>query len=711
MLQVQANNIRSRLRLTASALVIAAVATVTAAGAGDVAVTSGGVYDMYNSTGTNFVVGSGITADLYPNYGPFAAGDAQLVWPWPILWNGTPASQWNSLCLYDGGNCWTSASITVASGGTLKIDNDWGWMELQDMIDSSGTVEFIKGNGTGILGTNHFRGDVILDAGTSVNWGEAWIYSSNYFGTATNFVMGANTAMTFNEPHTVVNVINTISSADNTAAITFNNGAMTVNGQNTALSAYYGVVNVHAGASFTVGDASHSTAVFGDPTGSTAVINISQSTGLLGMLSGYGSIYGNVNNGGMVEPGGTGGTAGTLRIHGNYTQASNGVLLADVSPDGVSNVVVSGNATLDGSLILKVEDGDYGAAGLYNVLTASTVTGTFSNISVQGSAAFVGAIHTSSGYQAAVQRASSAQTFGHLVLSNRYNITEFNRSLYDQIELFSSNDKGVYAWLAPLGSLENIERGGVGYENTSYGVTGGVERRLPWHNAVIGVAASYLAGSMDVKGEDTTADSNTFNAALYGGADLLYARVDGTVFFNGYDATIKRDVGSFGTAESSPEGWAWGASFQISRSLFNDRVTPYLRGILARVHQNDASETGAGVFALQYDPMNVNTVVGDVGLRLHMIKPTQALNTNLDVVLAVEHDFSDKGVMVNGSFATISGSSVSYIWKGDAENALLAGVDFSDQISDHLDLFARLNTRFSIYKTAGDLSVGARYRF
>ena len=680
MWQVHAKNIRSRLRLTASALVVATASfgVTTVANAADVDVTSGGVYDVYNETGNNLVVGSGVTADLYPSYGPFAASDAQLVWDWPILWAGTTPSQWNSLCLYGGGNCWTAAKITVASGGTLKIDNDWGWMELQDMIDANGTVEFVKGSGTGILGTNYFYGDVILDAGTSVHFGEGWIYSTNLFGTATNIIMGSGTGIVFNEPHTVVNVINTISSADNTAAITFNNGSMTVNGKNTASSAFYGTVNVEAGAAFIVGDASHSSAVFGDLTGSSAIINVYQSSGLMGVLSGYGTAYGTVNNGGIVKPGGTNGTAGALRLVGDYTQSSSGELLADVSPSGVSKLVVSGSATLDGSLILNVDKGTYGAPGLYDVVTASSVSGSFSHISVQGSSdAFVAAIKTSTGYQAAVESASSAQTFGHLVVANRYNTAEFTRSLYDQIEVNSSSggvDQPVTkVWAAPFGSIQNLERNGIGFDNTSGGLAAGIERRMPWHNAVIGAAVSYTSGSMNVKGEDTTADSDTYNLAGYGGADVLYARLDGTVFYSSYNSTIKRDLGTFGTAKSSPDGSSWGGSLQLSKSLFGDRVTPYIRGIYAKVQQGAASESGAGDFALQFDAIDVNTFVGDVGLRVHAINPTPERNVKLDVTLAVEHDFSDKGEMVTGSFATISGSSVTYNWPGDAQNAISRG--------------------------------------
>lgn len=715
MLQTRANNFRSRLCLTASALVIAAAATAAGAYAGDVNVVSAGSYNMYGETGNNLVIGSGVTGSFVSTGDTWdpAPTDALLNWDWPILWAGTPASQWNSLCLYDGGNCWTSASITVASGGTLKIYNSWGWMELQDMITANGTVEIVQsplGGPVAFLGTNYFNGDVILDANTGVHWGEGWIFSSNHFGTATNFVMGSNTAMVFNEPHTIANVINTISSADANASIIFNNGSMTVNGQNTLASSYFGSVAINAGSTFIVGDATHASAIFGDVAGSTATIAVNQSGGSVGSLKGYGTIYGNVTNNGKVQPGGTAGTIGTLAIVGNYTQGSLGQLVAEVGPAGVSKLTVSGTATLSGSLVLNVDEGNYTTPAIYNVLTAGSVSGSFSTISVAGTSAFVGAVSSATGYQVVVESQNAGQTFAHQATANRYAVTELSRALFDRAENGTGAGKWI-AWGSPFVSIENIGRDGLGYNNTIYGLRGGVEYHSAWRNAVLGGAVSYGTGSMDVKGEASKADSNTYSVAAYGGTDFVYARIDGSLFFSAFDTSIDRSLDTAGTVHSSPKGTTYGASVQISKNLFGDRITPYASGFFARVHLDGVTETGNDTFALKFDPISRNYMSADLGFKVHLIKPTAAQAIKLDINVAIEHDFSDRGETATASFANITGSTATYHWLGDSENTLVTGLYFADSLTSKIDVFARLGAEFSPYKRAGDISIGAKYHF
>lgn len=712
MLQAHANNIRSRLRLTASALAVATATLGFAVGANaaDVTVASGGTYSLYDGTGNTYVVPSGTTAEMTSGTASDASY-AALTWPWPIL-------SANSTCLYSG--CYTGANkISVGSGGTLIIPNPWYWMELDSMITSYGTVEFQPGSGTGIIGTNYLYGDVVLTDNAGVHFGESWIISNNIFGTDTDFIMGKSTSLYFYEPHTIVNTVNTFSSTDSTAYVYFNNGTMIVNGQNTATSAFYGKIDIQAGATFTVGDESHSSAVFGDPTGSTAVVNVNHSGGTAGVLDGFGTLYGSVNNDGKVM-GGSAGVAGTLKIGGNYTQSSTGELVVNVTQSGASKLAVTGSATLDGSLVVNVSGGTYSNA-VYTILSASSISGDFSQISVTGNTndAIVGVASDSTSYYAVVENASSAQTFGHQVTANRHNVAEFTRALYDQIELNSPASgapapasDNVDIWLAPVGGIENVGRDGIGYNNDTVGVIGGVEYRTPWQNAVIGLGVSYLNGSLDSK-DNSSADSDTFNVAAYGGADVLNARVDGAVFYSGYSTTLKRDIGgSYGKANSSSDGWSWGATLQISKSLFDDLITPYVRGLYAKVHLDDATETGGDSFNLHYGAINENTFVGDVGVRVHILKPSAEQKSKLEVTFAVEHDFSDRGEQVTGSFASITSSSTfEYNWKGDTENALLAGIDFSHQFTDKLDAFVRLDSQLSLHKRAGALSAGVRYHF
>lgn len=702
MLQAHANDIRSRLRLTASALVIATAGLgVSAADAQTVTVASGGTYDLTAAPATTFVVPTGVVGELhYDNSAAVLAGSADLTAPW----NATLTAKSNA------------SPITVQTGATLHIYNPYYWAQLTDLINAQvgSTVIVENHSDMNFFGANYFYGDLYLHYDQAEAWsppvvdlGQSWNIATNYFGTSSRILMDGGTTINFNEPHAVSNTIDKFISYG-AATVNFNNGTMIVNGVNTAAAPFTGTVYIGPGATFMVGDASHPTAVFGDPTASAAVIGVDQGGGVVGILKGYGKIYGSVLNASEVAPGGTLGTAGTLAIVGDYAQLSVGEFVAEVTPTGVSKMTVSGTASLAGTLLLKIDDGNYTTPGLYDILTAKTLTGSFNTINLQGNAAFVGTVKTATGYQVAVESQNSAQTFAHVATASRFQADQFARALFDRADDTAAAPNKLVGWLAPYGNVENISRSGLGFDNSTYGVRGGVEYHLGVQNAVIGLAASYGSSSLDSKGESSSADINTYGAAVYGGADLLYARIDGSLYVNRDDASITRSIGSIGSVSSSPTGVTYGASVKISKDLFGGLVTPFASGYYARVHLDEATETGNDAFALSFRSFDRNYMATDLGLKVHAVRePT----LKVDISLAIEHDFSDRGEKASAGFANITGSSANYLWKGDAENALIAGVYVADQVNDKVDLFARINGEFSLYKRAADFSAGVKYHF
>ncbi len=95
------------------------------------------------------------------------------------------------------------------------------------------------------------------------------------------------------------------------------------------------------------------------------------------MLKGFGAINGNLsNNAGTLAPGGS---IGTLTIAGNYMQGGGGTLSIEVSPTGSSQLKVGGAATLTGTLSPVFDPGTYTPTS-FKILTASTVSGTFSTV-------------------------------------------------------------------------------------------------------------------------------------------------------------------------------------------------------------------------------------------------------------------------------------------------------------------------------------------
>lgn len=89
-----------------------------------------------------------------------------------------------------------------------------------------------------------------------------------------------------------------------------------------------------------------------------------------GMLSGGGTVHGDVQNGGAVY-GGYGSQGGTLTIDGDYTQSPDAGLMVMVgAPKGTSRVDVTGSATVSGWVHALVPMGGYRGDARYTVLTA-----------------------------------------------------------------------------------------------------------------------------------------------------------------------------------------------------------------------------------------------------------------------------------------------------------------------------------------------------
>ena len=100
-----------------------------------------------------------------------------------------------------------------------------------------------------------------------------------------------------------------------------------------------------------------------------------------GMLKGSSLIIGNVVNMGTISPGNS---PGTLTINGNFTQGPSGIYNVEiVSPQNYSRLIVTGHASLDGTLHLTLASGFRFQPGeTFTVLTAGQgISGTFRTIS------------------------------------------------------------------------------------------------------------------------------------------------------------------------------------------------------------------------------------------------------------------------------------------------------------------------------------------
>lgn len=730
-----ADNTRSRLRLSASVLVVGAcLGMAGAAGAQTVQLTDAtSPFMVDNSPGDTVEITSGTAAVELPAGQTWILGPGNT-WEGHLAvtdenWGVAPGWGANNMTIGDspfGGANPNAALIQVDAGASLRFLGNqslgWGpWFGMNNMIRAQGDVIF-ENMSANIVGTNTFAGNVTLLDGANIYMGETWgAASAISFSSHTNITLNSGSKLFL---RLASGFTSTAGELTGPGTLELAQGTLVLDGADTAASPFTGTLQIDTGATVIVGDSTHSTAVFGDPGHPTAsILAIQGSINGSSRLLGYGTVAANVSNaGGYVQPGGTSGTPGTLTIAGNYTQSSTGTLRVGVTPTGADQLHVKGTASLAGSLNVTIGPGNYGTQ-IYNIVTVDgTMTGGFSNITTTSGAtgAIAAVTKSSSGYQVVTEVISGANAtapvaVGHLVSANRLNLYEFAGSLYDVI---STNTPGataevghnINAWLEPFGRISSITRDSVGYHTSAEGVTGGVEYRLPEKNMVLGFAASYAHQALKAKGA-SDADSDTYDMALYGGADVQYARLDGMLFYNTYDATANRDFGNNGIAKVKPSGFGFGGSVQLSKSLFKGLVTPFMRGIYSRQHLDGSVEAGATVLDLKYDAINANTFVGDVGLKINPFYVDPGCPTKLLISVAIEHDFSKLGEIVTGEFPIGSGQEFTTFWKGDSENTLLVGLDAAHNLTDSIEIYGRVDGRFSLYQTAGAISIGGRYRF
>lgn len=158
--------------------------------------------------------------------------------------------------------------------------------------------------------------------------------------------------------------------------------AGTINGNGGLVKAGGGTMLLNGINTYTGGTTvTNGTLEVGDSTHSSATIQSDVTVDTDGTLRGHGSIDGDVTNDGMVWPGGS---VGVLTINGNYAQSANGTLQIDVTPTQASELLVTGSASLAGSLDLIYAPGTY-TATTYTLVQAKTLTGTFATTSNTGS--------------------------------------------------------------------------------------------------------------------------------------------------------------------------------------------------------------------------------------------------------------------------------------------------------------------------------------
>jgi hypothetical protein len=180
-----------------------------------------------------------------------------------------------------------------------------------------------------------------------------------------NFALGSNTftygaAYGFN----TINQVNVLS------------GTVILDGANSATN-----ISI-TGGNLQVGDAANPGAAL------TGAVGVSG-----GMLSGFGTVIGNVSigNGGALAPGGQA-SPGTLTVQGNLVFATAASYLVSISSNVASRTAVTGTATLAGTVAVTSPAGSYRFNTPYTILTSGGLGGTQFNTLVMPSAGISGSL-------------------------------------------------------------------------------------------------------------------------------------------------------------------------------------------------------------------------------------------------------------------------------------------------------------------------------
>ena len=504
-----------------------------------------------------------------------------------------------------GTSLWTFGGV-VSGTGPLTIDGT-GSVALTGTNTYSSGVSVIGG------ATLHVNADTNLGAATggitlgdNVTTGTLAMGSGSPIASARNVTLG-NAGGTI-ETDTLAP--NSASTWDFTGIVS-GSGPLTIAGNQTVvldgIETYTGLTTVEHG-DLRVGDAKTPTASLpGD-------VVVSGST-----LSGHGTILGLVtNSGGTVAPGSGG--IGPLTV-GTFSQGSGGTLTIELSPSGVSELNVTGAATLGGTLHLEFAPGYY-KSGVYQLESASSITGTFSSITGNIGVGFSQDVSIGSTFvdltlaKLAVlpedptlypavtsvlvegaQQANSALVSRLSDVRAAALVDDLRIGRYPEHVDGSAPGSSAYgAWARGSGGFGSTSSSGgtPGYDVRGGGIIAGVDEAINSGSGAAGFAVSYTIDSLSEHGR-ATATINEPQLGFYGGYWFGRLALDGSLGFGLPRVDGTRPLSAGQTPKSSFNGTDVTTAFQGSLPFHRGAwvFTPAVGMDYAYVFENAFSESGS----------------------------------------------------------------------------------------------------------------------
>jgi autotransporter-associated beta strand protein len=607
----------------------------------------------------------------------------------------------------------TTSGATVASlsgagavnlgGQTLTLSNDSG--TFTGVVSQSGVAGGSVGSillvsGTQILtGNNTYTGNSAIAAGTTLQVGAG--------GTSGAIVgnVADDGTLVFDRADTMTY-----------AGVVFGTGAVTQAGPGTTIlngvNTVTGVTTVQQGV-LEVGDATHSTATLA---GNVVV-------GAAGTLRGHGTIGGSVTNtaGGTVAPGGT---IGTLTV-GSYTQGATSTLAIEVSPTAASELNVLGAASLNGKLALTFDPGVYGAHAVYQIISAASLTGTFSSVTEGGSVPGGGLVYSLS-YGAKqvdlmVESTGGAQIYGGIGTATLDEARGFAALVADR-----SGDAGcadgsadaktrdctMGAWAQAIASTDNVgtAASGFGFNNTGAGAMGGLDRRVG-DNAAVGVAFGFEQNDLRMGGASATASGSSYFGAVYAHWIVGPAWIDGQGFYMRSNWAVNRTVAGSGSVASNPNGGTKGFLVQASVPIGAD-FRPYARFTYANFDRDAVTETGLTGAGYALPLASSRTALAEAGLQWsHSWAVPGGIELRPALEMGVQNDLADQNRDVSGSLEGIADTGFTVSSVHLPPTAGVADASLKVKVSRRFELTADLRDRFSANQTDASASLGGLFRF
>jgi fibronectin-binding autotransporter adhesin len=541
---------------------------------------------------------------------------------------------------FTGVNTYTGTT-TIRSGATLALAGS-GSISRSSLVTNNGVLDISQTSGTALT-TLAGTGVVALGAQNL----KLTAASGTFGGVIQDGGIGGGTG----------------------GSLTIQQGSLILNGANT----YSGGTAVNGGM-LEVGDITHSSA---SVAGNVQV-------GAAGTLRGHGAIGGNVVNGGTVAPGGS---IGTLRVGGNYSQASNAALAIEVSPTAASLLNVTGSATLNGVLALSFDPGTYTAKQYTIVSAAGGVSGKFSSVSSTASAgANLGSLQSVLAYSANqvdlaltnVVAPTNTSVYTTIGSTASLGAQTASTTLLDRMGRKSASTAATPAgWIDASGSHKSVggTNGEPGFEANRYGFLTGLDKKVGQYT--IGVAAGYTHADIEEQQTGDSGSVDTLRVAAYGNRWFGGIGLSATAGYGLDFLSQKRPFGAIGTAEGDHFGheFTLGGQASLPLTLGSVVITPRVGLRYAYFHANGFSENGAGgqdlsvgtdnVHSLQpYAEVTLDKAFGNVvepfDVQLRLGYAHELLNANRTVAVAAQDGtvFAAPGTSLPRGYLT-TGVSVS----------------------------------------------------